>query len=67
MFDDLACQFCRALQPYQTGISQYKNMDRVRDTSKYHPELSVTIFKVKVVQDHKVKERSNLKFDFWAA
>ena len=34
-------------------------MDRVWDTSKYDPKLSVSIFKVKVIQGHEVKERSN--------
>ena len=51
--------FCRALEPYEMEISQYNDMDRVWDTSKYHPKLSVSIFKVKVIQGHEVKERSN--------
>ena len=39
--------------------SHYNNRDRVWDTSKYDPMLSVSIFKVNVIQDHGVKERSN--------
>ena len=42
-------------------------MDRVWDTSKYDPKLSVSIFKVKVIQGHEVKERSNWKFYVWDA
>ena len=59
MFDDLAYPFCRALQPYQMEISQYNDMDRVWDTSKHDPKLSVIIFKIKVIKGHEVKERSN--------
>ena len=40
-------------------ISQNNDMDRLWDTSKYHPKLSVNIFKVKVIQGHEVKESSN--------
>ena len=32
-------------------------MDRVWDISKYDPKLSASIFKVKVIQGHEVKER----------
>ena len=59
--------FCRALQPYQMKISQNDTMDRVWDTSRYHPKLFVSIFKVKVIQGHEVKGRSNRKFCVWAA
>ena len=31
-------------------ISQYNDIGRVWDTSNYHPKLSVSIFKVKVIQ-----------------
>ena len=48
-------------------ISQCNDMDCVLDTSKYHPKLSVSIFKVRVIQGHEVKERSNGKFWVWAA
>ena len=58
--------FCRVLEPCEMEISQYNDMDRVWDTSKYHPNLSVSIFKVKVIQSHEVKERSNGKFWVWA-
>ena len=51
--------FCRALEQYEMEISQYNDMNRIWDTSKYHPKLSVSIFKVKVIQGHEVKERSN--------
>ena len=58
---------CRALQPYQIEISQH-NMDCIWDTSKYHPTgLSLSIFKVKVIQGREVKERSNGEFYVWAA
>ena len=40
--------FCRALEPYEMEISRYIDMDRVCDTSKYHPKLSVSVFKVPV-------------------
>ena len=40
-------------------IIQYNNMDGVWDTSKYDHKLSVSIFKVKVIEGHEVKERSN--------
>ena len=43
--------FCRALQPYQMEISQYNNMDRVGDTSKYHPRFTVNIERIER-QDH---------------
>ena len=39
-------------------------MDRVWDISKYDHKLSVSIFKVKVIQGHDVKKRSNLKCMF---
>ena len=52
---------------YGIEISQYNDTDRVWDTSKYHPKLSVSIFKVKVIQGHKAKERSNWKFCVLAA
>ena len=44
-----------ALEPYEMEISRYNEMDRVWDISKYHPKLSVSIFKVKVIQGHEVK------------
>ena len=50
---------CRALEPYGMEISQYYDMDRVWDTSKYHPKLSLSIFKVEVIQGHEGKEGSN--------
>ena len=53
---------CRALEPYEMEIRRYNVMDRVWDTSKYHPKPSVSIFKVKVTQGHEVKEWSNWKF-----
>ena len=34
-------------------------MDRVWDTSKYYPKLSVTTFMVKVIQGHDVKDGSS--------
>ena len=34
-------------------------MDRVWDTSKCYPNLSVIIFNVKIIQGHEVKKRSN--------
>ena len=43
-------------------ISQYINMDRVWDTCKYYPKLSVSIFKVKILEGCGGKERSNCKF-----
>ena len=63
----LSIWICRALEPYEMEISQYIDIDRGWDTSKYHPKLSVSIFKVKVVQGHEVKGRSNWKFWVWAA
>ena len=42
-------------------------MDRVWGTSKYDPNLSMSTFKVKVIQGHEVKERSNSKFYVWGA
>ena len=59
MIDDLEYRFCRALEPYQKKIIQYDDMDRVCGTFKYHLELSVSIFKVKVIEGHEVKGRSN--------
>ena len=38
-------------------------MDHVWNTFKYHPELSVNIVNVKVIQGHEVKERLNWNFD----
>ena len=38
-------------------ISQYNYMDRIWDTSKDNPKLSVSIFKFKVIQGHEVKKR----------
>ena len=43
-------------------ISQYNDKDSVCDTSKYDPKLSVSIFKVKAIQGHEVKERCILTF-----
>ena len=51
--------FCRALRPYKKEISQCNYKGRAWDTSKYDPDLSVSILKVKVIQGHEVKERSN--------
>ena len=42
--------FCRAQEMYEMEISQHNDMDRVYDTSEYHPKLSVSIFKVKIIQ-----------------
>ena len=42
-------------------------MDRAWDTSKYHPKLSVGIFKAKAIQGHDVKERLNWKLHVWVA
>ena len=36
-------------------ISQYNDMDRVWDTFKHHHKLSMSIFKVKVIQVQEVK------------
>ena len=58
--------FCRALDSYEMETSQYNDMDRVWNTSKYHPKPSGSIFKVKVIQGHEVKGRSNGKFGIWA-
>ena len=55
----LSIWICRALEPYEMEISQYNDKDSVWDASKYDPKLSVSIFKVKVIQGHEVKERSN--------
>ena len=49
--------FCRALEPHEMEINQYNDIYRVWHTSKYHHKLSVSIFKVKVIQGHEVKER----------
>ena len=49
----------RALKPYEMEIRQYNDKDSVWDTSKHHPKLWVSIFKVKAIQGHNVKERSN--------
>ena len=50
---------CRALELYQKEISQYNDIDRVWYISRYHPKLSLSILKVKVIQDLEVRERSN--------
>ena len=50
---------CSALEPYEMEISQYIEIDRDWDTSKYHPKLSVSILKFKVIEGHEVKERLN--------
>ena len=42
-------------------------MDRVWDTFKNDPKLSMSIFNVKVMQGHEVKETSNWKFYVWDA
>ena len=52
--------FCRALEPYQKEMSEYNDMDRVWDTSRYHSKLSMSIFKVHVIQGHEVKEKVKL-------
>ena len=48
-------------------ISQCNDKDSVWDISKYHPKLSVSIFKVKVIQGHEFMEMSNWNFWGWAA
>ena len=55
--------FCRALVPYQLEVSQY-NIKRDSATSKYHPDLSVSILNVKVIQGHEVKEGQSENFKF---
>ena len=62
----LRVSLCRTLEPYGMEINQYNDMDRVWDTSKYHPKLSVSIL-VKIIQGHEVKERSNWKVWVWEA
>ena len=42
-------------------------MERVWDTPQYHPQLSVSKFKVKAILRHEVKERRDKKFYVWAA
>ena len=37
-------------------------MHRVWDTFKYHPKLSVGIFRVKGIQSQEVKEKANSRF-----
>ena len=59
IFDDLAYLVLPLSTAYKKEISQCNYMDRVWDTSKYDFNLSVSIFKVKVIQGHEVKERSN--------
>ena len=45
-------------------ISQY-NMDRVWDTSKYYPQLSLSIFKVKVTRSTKGQTESLVRADMF--
>ena len=59
MFDDFESLALSRTRAYGMEISQYNGMDRVWNTSKYHPKLSMSIFNVKVIQGHEVKERSN--------
>ena len=59
MFDDFESLALSRTEPYGMEVSQCNDMDCVWDTSKYHPKLSVSIFKVKVIQGHEFKERSN--------
>ena len=42
-------------------ISQCNDKDSVWDTYAYHPKLSVSIFKDKVIQGHEVKGKVKLK------
>ena len=60
---------CRTPEPHAMEISQCNDMDRVWNTYMYHPKLSMCIFKVKVkvIQGHEIKERSNWKFWAWSA
>ena len=67
MFDNFSHLDCGVLGPYEMETSQYNDKDSVWDTSKYHPKLSLSIFKVNVIQGHEVNERSNRKFWVWAA
>ena len=48
-------------------ITQYNNMDLVRDTAKYHYELLASIFQFMVIKDHEVKGKSKGKFYDWTA
>ena len=64
MFDELAYLVLSCTTAvYQTEISQYNHMNRVWDSSKYHPKLSVTTFMVRDIQGHDVKESLNCKFN----
>ena len=57
VFDDLAYLALSRSTAVQMEISQYSDMDRFWDTAKYHPKPSVSIFKIKVIQRHEVKNR----------
>ena len=59
MFDDLAHPVLSRTTADQMAVSQHNGMDRVWGTSKYHSELSVSIFKIEGIQGHEVKEMSN--------
>ena len=67
MLDDLENLALSRTEPVSNGIRQYNDMGRAWDTSKYHPKLSVSKFKVKVVQNHEFKEKSNYKYEVRAS
>ena len=67
MFDDLEYLVLSRTRAVWNGNSQCNDMDRVWDTSKYHPKLLLSIFRVKVIQGHEVKEGSNWKSWVWVA
>ena len=59
MFDDFESLTLSRTTAIWNGNKPIQHMDRVLDTSKHHPNLLVSIFKVKVIRGHEVTERSN--------
>ena len=63
MFGNLEHLVLSRTEPNEMEVSQYEynDMDRAWDTSKYHPKLSVSIFKVRVIKGHEGQGNVKLK------
>ena len=59
MLDDLAYLVLSRTTAVSNGNKSIQKRGSCLGHFKYHPELSVTIFKVKVIHGHEVKERIN--------
>ena len=58
-FDDFEHLVLSRISAVSNGNKSKQQPGSCLKTSKYHPKLSESIFKVEVIQGHEVNERSN--------